>query len=538
MEPPASSPARPDRLARLAPLLIVATGFVAYANSFAVPFQFDDLVVLVKEPTITGFRLDPASWRYLGHLSFALSWRAFGEQVAGHHAVNLAIHLANALLVWRLTRLLWRTPALAASRLAPRADRVALLAALLFVAHPLQTQAVTYIVQRYASLAALFFLSSVCAYLTFRLSPPGWRARGWYVLFLASAVAAPWTKENALVLPIAVAAAEWIFFEAPLRRRAILLSPFLGAAAAGLVLALASGLDPARMDALSRVDSALARSDYLLTQLRVVASYLRLLALPVGQNLDHDVAISTSLLEPAVLLSLALHLALLGGAAYAILGASRRDPAWRLAGFGVIWFYVALLVESSVIPIADVMYEHRVYLPSAGVFLLAATGLGALPQLASARAWRGATLALAGLLAALTFARNGVWRDDLSLWSDAATKSPNKARAINNLGVARFVRGDYAAAASLFERAVRADPSYEKAWFNLGTARHRLGDYEGAIGPYERFRSAAPDYPETYANLADCYFRTWRPERAAAMRAGYEQAKAALGSAPPRNFLR
>jgi tetratricopeptide (TPR) repeat protein len=527
-----------DRLARAAPLLLVATGLVAYANSFAVPFQFDDLVSVVKEPAITGFRPDMASRRYLGDLSFALSWRAFGEQVAGHHAVNLSIHLANALLVWQLARLLWRTPALAASRLAPLADRIALLAALLFVSHPLQTQAVTYIVQRYASLAALFFLASVCAWLAFRLSPPGRRARGWYLAFLAGAVAAGWTKQNALVLPIAVAAVEWTFFEAPLRRRALLLSPFLVAAAAGLVLALATGMDLARLDGLTRIDTPLARSDYLLTQLRVVASYLRLLVLPLGQNLDHDVAISTSLAEAAVLASLALHLALLGGAAYAIVRASRRDPAWRLAGFGVVWFYVALLVESSVFPIVDVMYEHRVYLPSVGIFLLAATALAALPGLASPRAWRGAALALVAVLVALTVARNRVWRDDLSLWADSVEKSPNKARAVNNLGVALSVRSDYRAAAALFERAARLDPDYSKAWFNLGTARHRLGDYEGAIAPYETFLAAAPDYPEVYANLSDCYFRTWRPEKAAAMRAAWERALAARGDAPPRNFLR
>jgi len=536
--PSSSSPPSATGPAPVAPLLVLAAGLLAYANSFSVPFQFDDIVVLVREPAITGFQLDPASRRFLGDLSFALSWSAFGERVAGHHVVNLAIHLANALLVWRLASLLWRTPALARSRLAPRADRIALLAALLFVSHPLQTQAVTYIVQRYASLAALFFLSSVCAYLAFRLAPEGRRARGWYLAFLGSAAAACWTKENALVLPIAVAAVEWLFFEAPLRRRAILLSPFLAAAVAFLLLALVTGLDLARLDALTRLESPLARTDYLLTQFRVVASYLRLLALPVGQNLDHDVAISTSLAEPAVLLSLALHLALLGGAAFAATRRAPHDPAWRLAGFGVIWFYAALLVESSIIPIADVMYEHRVYLPSAGLFLLAATGLTALPSLASPRAWRGATLALVGVLVALTLSRNRVWRDDLSLWSDAAEKSPNKARAVNNLGVAHFVRNDYGLAAALFERALRADPSYSKAWFNLGTARHRLGDCEGAIAPYEAFLAAAPDYPETYANLADCYFRTWRPEKAAAMRAAYQRILASRGGAPPRNFLR
>ncbi len=524
--------------AHWAQLLIVVVGGIAYSNTFGVPFLFDDNVVLLGEPTITNFAPSPLSRRFLGDLSFALSWRVFGAHPAGHHAVNLVIHVVNALLVWQIARLAWRTSRLSASPIARNADRAALLAALLFVSHPIQTQAVTYVVQRYASLAALFFLTSVCAYLKCRLASPGRPARGWYVLFLGSAAAACWTKENAFTLPLAIAAVEWSLFAAPLRRRAALLSPFLVAAGAALAFALASGLTLARLDQLARVDTSMARSDYLLTQLRVVARYLGLLALPIGQNLDHDVAISRSLAEPAVLLALALHALLVGGAVAALRWGSRRDPAWRLVGFGVTWFYVTLLVESSIIPIVDPMYEHRVYLPSVGLFIAVATALCALPPLQRRRGWAATAAALIALLTGMTFARNRVWRDDLSLWSDAASKSPRKARPLNNLGAARFARGEFASAAALYERAIQAEPGYTKAWFNLGEVRQRMGDCQGAIGPYEAFLQVHPAYPDTYGNLADCYDLLGRPDRARALRAELARLEAERSGRPLPTFYR
>ncbi len=532
-------PPRPLRalatLPRAAAILLV--GALAYSNSFAVPFQFDDRVVLVGDPAITGFHVSPASRRFLGDLSFAVSYRLFGDEPAGYHAVNLAIHLANALLVHWLVRLFWEAPSMRRSRLAGEAPTIALLAALLFVAHPLQTQAVTYVVQRYASLAATFFLLAACCYARSRLTP-AWRAStGWYALFLASSAAAFWTKENAFVLPLAIALVELVFFSAPLRRRLLLLSPFLAGAAAAAAWAVHAGVTLERLDAATRVDTDLPRIEYLLTQLRVVATYLRLLLVPLGQNLDHDVTISRSLLDPPVLVALLVHVALLSAGLVAILRASRADASWRFVGFGVLWFYVASLVESSVIPIVDVMFEHRVYLPSAGVFAAAAVLLVRLRGVTGTPAWRAIVAVLLVALSTLTFARNRVWRSDLALWSDAAAKSPNKARPLNNLGVAMFERGDARGAIALYERALRADPGYTKSYFNVAEALQKVGECERAIPQYRIFLGHHPDYPETYRNLAECYQRTGEPELARRMRAAYEVLTArASGEAPPLFF--
>ena len=495
---------------RHAALLLVLVVAIAYSNSLGVPFHFDDHVMITGEPAITGFHVDPASRRFLGDLSFAVSYRLFGERPLGYHVVNVAIHAANALLVLWLVRLLLRTEAMRRAR--PAGERVALLAALVFAAHPLNTQAVTYIVQRYASLAAGFFLLATCSYLAFRLASRARAAAGFYALFLTSAAAALWTKENAFVLPLAVLLVELSFFSAPARKRLLFFSPFLLGAAAAVGVALASGLSLEWLDAATRVDSDMSRSDYALTQLRVVASYLRLLVLPVGQNIDHDVPLSRSVLDPRVLLAASVHAALLAGAAFALAKGSRGNALWRLVGFGISWFYVALLVESSVVPIADVMFEHRAYLPSVGIFVASAALLARVPALSGPRAWAGAALALVVALTALTLARNRVWRSDLTLWTDAASKSPNKPRPFNGVGVALLARGDPAEAVVMFRRAIHADPAYTKAYFNLGEALQKVGACEEAIAAYETFLGQAPEYPETYRNLADCYRETGRPE--------------------------
>ncbi len=517
------------------PALLVALAVaIAYSTSFGGPFQFDDRVVIVGEPAITGFHLDAASRRFLGDLSFALSYRLFGDEPVGYHAVNVAIHLANALLVFWVAVSLLRTDQIRRALPARRGTAVALLASLLFAVHPLQTQAVTYIAQRYASLAAAFFLLATGAYVRFRLAPSTRASSAWYALFLAASAAALWTKENTYVLPLAILLVELVFFSAPPRRRLLFLSPFLLGASAVVGLTLVTGLTLDRLDAATRLGTDLSRHDYALTQLRVVAAYLRLLAVPVGQNIDHDVAISSSLADPGVLPSALLHACLLAGAALALLRGRRKDALWSLVGFGILWFYVTLLVESSLFPIVDVMFEHRVYLPSMGIFVAVAALLARVRVISSPRAWIAATAALTMSLAALTIARNRVWGSDFTLWADAASKSPNKPRPLNNLGNALLAGGDARGAIAAYERAIQADPLYVKAYFNLGEALQKVGEHAAAILAYERFLAWEPRYPDTYRNLAECYRKTGQPEAATRLDSMYERiTREAVGALPP-----
>ena len=484
---------------------ILALALAAYANSFRAGFVFDDLYsvkenALIRElgnylPGGSGYRALPN--RYLAFASFALNYRLGGLDVFGYHAVNFGVHVVNALLVYALVVLAFRTPRIRGSALAASSRSVGFLAAALFATHPLQTEAVTYVCQRPTSLATLLYLAAVVQYLAFRLSQEGGRGAfatgARYALVLAAALLAMKTKEIAFTLPFMVVVVELALFGRPGRREILFLLPVL---ATGLVIPLTlvdvgkpvSGVLSDVSEA-TRVQYRISRLYYLATQFAVVATYLRLLVLPVGQNLDYDHPLYRSFLEPRVLSSAALLSGL--GALSAVLylwtrPSARRpvDPAYRLVALGITWFFLALSVESSVIPIADFIAERRVYLPSVGFFVAVAT--------AGAYAWRAvlparaatataATAVLLGLvLAAATFHRNRLWIDPVDLWEDTASKSPGKARVHLSLGVAYYERGRVDDAISEYARAIALQPDYADAHTNIGIAYLKKGLREDA----------------------------------------------------------
>jgi Flp pilus assembly protein TadD len=181
------------------------------------------------------------------------------------------------------------------------------------------------------------------------------------------------------------------------------------------------------------------------------------------------------------------------------------DPAVRLASFGIVWFFVTLSVESSLIPIVDVIFEHRVYLPSVGFFVAVSTA-GALISRSADPARPTRILVVAGALLALalsvaTFQRNKVWADELSLWSDATRKSPYKSRPHTNLGFALMTRGQMEPAIEHYLTALKIDPSNTEAHNNLGIAYSRIGKVEQAFAHLSRSIQLRPDYAEARSNL-------------------------------------
>jgi tetratricopeptide (TPR) repeat protein len=534
------APARPSSgaLRRAAPLAaVLALGILAYSNALHGRFVFDDVNEIVGNPRIRlladylpfarGYQAFPN--RYVGYASFALNHALGGYDVVGYHLLNVAIHLLNALLVYALVVLTFRAPRLAASRLAPHARAVALAAALLFVAHPLQTQAVTYVVQRFTSLATTFYLLGVVLYARWRLAPAASAARraGGYALVLAAALLAMRTKEIAFTLPIAIGLYELAFLDGPVRQRLLFLAPILLTMAvipATLVhvgVGKPAGDVIARASAVANVHSTLSRLDYLRTEAAVVVTYLRLLVLPVGQNLDHDYPTYHSFLEPRVLGSLAVILSLAALAVWLFVrsrlgGRSEPlDPAVRLVAFGIAWFFLALSVESSLIPIVDVIYEHRVYLPSVGFFAAVATAAALLLERRFIRrvpsALVGGAAVIAVVLAAATFARNEVWASELTLWSDAASKSPAKPRPLNNLGAALADDGRPDEAIALLTRALRIDPEHAESYYNLGRVYlNAYGRSEEAEALFRKAIALHADYRDAYVNLGGALVRQRR----------------------------
>jgi protein O-mannosyl-transferase len=481
-----------DSLGRLKPAawfgLVAAITVVAYSRSFKTPFQFDDFNVIVnnnflRHPLTGTFFIFWARTRIVPYVTLALNLKLGGEDPFAFHVVNFSVHLLATLALFRLSMGLCRTPRLQGTELAANPLLLAVPAAFLFACHPIQVQSVTYVSQRMAAMATMFYLGTVLLYVRARnLQACGTKARTWpaYTGAALLALAAFLSKENTASLPIAIFLTEWVFFGKAMTRPALLrLAPFLALALSipivwWFLTASYSAPPPEAGTWAGRhfdhflatlrkaADPSMASPiDYFLTQCIVIPRYLLLVFLPSGFTVDPDIAVAHGF-SGHVLLGLGFLMLLLAFGIHI----TRRCP---VLGFGILWFFVALSVESSFLPINDVMAEHRMYLAMPGVaFAVAALFALSLRRSPALTTAAGATVVVT--LAVLTFARNEVWRSPVSLWQDAVTKSPRKVRPQINLGVALHEKGQLDEAIQHYCEALKIDPENKPAAANIDLA--------------------------------------------------------------------
>jgi len=504
--------------------LIVAAILVTYAGVYDAPYALDDrTAILETRDTPPGELLRAKPTRALPNLSFLASRRLFGEGLAAWHAGNVAIHAVNALLLLALLRVVRRLRAPGLPAWAPAAG------ALLWAVHPLQTGAVTYLAQRIGSLAALCYLGATLCYLRAREARCGGAPLAsagplaWYAGAILFAAAGLFAKENTATLPGALLLSEWLVVgrgapDSP-GLRALLLAPFF----VGLPLFHISYLlhvkartvadlaqDPsglrgkliAYVSAYQGIDFPM-RTIYLLTEPGVVLRYLRLWFLPVNQVFDPLIPPVKRILDARFLVPAAA-LAALAGAA---ISQAKRRP---LVTFGVLWFFVTISVESSVFPLADFYFEHRMLLPSAGL-VVAVLGLGGsvLTRRPRTAVVVASTLALA--LGAATVARNRVWDDSIVFWLDNVRKAPGKLRGWINLADAYVAedRLDLAEEALLRARALY-EPNAD-VHYNLGVVYLRRGELGAAETSLRRALAIFPLLAEAHYNLGTILAQTGRP---------------------------
>lgn len=437
-----------------AALLLLAV-LAVYARTLAVPFYLDDFSSIRENPLVYQWQGPTALWRaypmrVVAYLSLAANYRLGGFSPAGYHAFNILVHALASLALHALARGLLRTPRVRASLPEGAGDSLPFAAALLFAVHPLHTQAVTYVVQRLASMVALFYLAALASYVQARLATSPGARFAWGGACALAGGCAFLTKENSATLPLAALLLEAACFGPGPRR---LLATAAGAAAAIAVFAAllwlgASATASPEVGSLAREAPGMSRLRYFATQLPVVAGYLRMFVWPAGLHLDHDVRLRSGLFEPDVLAALALHASLL---AVAVLSWRRRP----LVAFGLLFHALAHAVESSVIPIRDLAFEHRAYLPDAGLCLVAAWALAVeLPRRpAAARLAMPLLAALALTLGVTAWRRNEVWRDPVRFWSANVALAPGKARPHGALGRALLEAGRPAEALPELQRA-------------------------------------------------------------------------------------
>jgi protein O-mannosyl-transferase len=526
------------QISALAALLIVA-GVSAYLTSFRGVFVLDDVRAIVQNTSITSFAgaLTPpgactVAGRPVANVSLALNYalaprdvrdvfvpdgtgpragtrEAFLGNVWGYHLLNLLTHLAAGLLLFGCLR---RT--LGSERLAPTfgsaATWLAFTATLIWLVHPLQTESVTYVVQRVESLMGLFYL------LTLYCAIRAWEetsARLWSAGAVVACALGMGTKEAMVTAPLVIALWDWTFAPRGRRPRWGLLA---GLCATWLVLGVLVWQEH-RAPSLDLQQATAAR--YLLTQAAVILHYLRLAAVPSPLVILYTWPLASSFTSVAVPVAVVAVLVTL-----TIVGIVRRVPL----AFAGAWFFLVLAPTSSVLPIVtEVAAEHRMYLPLAAVvvcvvlamflgarWLLAATGRGSSHARYAGVAAAVAVAAAASALGAQTSARNRDYWSDEALWQDAVAKQPDNERARVLYGVALMSARHFADAESQLREAVRLAPGDAVPLARLGAALASQGKVDEAVAAWESAVALAPtDYPSRFY-LGEAYAQRQQDRKA------------------------
>ncbi len=462
---------------------LVLAVFLGYHHTLHSPFLLDDGPNIVQNPyiQINDLSLDslkkvfspeqPSARRPVASLSFALNYLYSGYDPAGFHIVNIFIHILTAFTVFQLF-LFYFTQT---TRTETDAMGLAFVAALLWAVNPLQTSAVTYIVQRMTILSTLFFLVALLAYIRAReiqLSAYGGADRNLKAPVLLVAAACLWflamkTKEIAAIMPLILLLHEFFFFKSFSKKSVGKYQYILYSAGFILLLLLYQVVsDPAFW--LNFVKSYEMRDftlgERLLTEARVVLHYMGLFILPLPSRMTvyYDFPVSTSLLTPVT--TLLSFIALAGMSLFSMV-ATKKYP---LLSFGLFWTLLALIIESTVLPL-ELVFEHRFYLPSVGFSLAIVAGSWGLftRWTGKVRSFALIWVLLCSVLLILTYSRNRDWRNELSISLDAVEKTPHLQRALNNLAGAYIRSGDFEKGRDTLEQALQYDPDSVVVLANL-----------------------------------------------------------------------
>jgi tetratricopeptide (TPR) repeat protein len=481
-------------------LLLIAAGFLIYANALGGAFIYDDEFLvkdnvfitnisyvkdIFKSNILAGAGQPSVFYRPLQTLALMADHAVWGLNPFGYHLTNVAWHVAGGLVLFWFLRMLLGVNA------------VAFLAALFFEIHPIHTEAVSYISGRADPMAFVFLILSFILYLK-QVSAPRLSS---YFLMLLTYAAALLSRENSMILPVLI----WVYHAC--FKKKIRLKEFLSLVALlGLYLLVRATFLREMLSRIPGDTSLFQRGPGVFAAL---AGYIRLLFLPLGLHMEYG----TPLFQITDLRVVGGIIAL-GGLLYLLFRKKSLPDAVR---FSVAWFLVALLPVSNLFPINAFMAEHWLYLPSVGFFMLLALFL---KYLLEDRNRRGLAVLLAGgqiiFYSFLTVRQNATWKDPEFFYARTLKYAPQSSRCLNNLGIIFKARKDFDKATDFFQRAAAAKPDNVEAPYNLGNVYAATSRMPEAIAAYERALTINPGRADILNNLGLVYLGLERNEEAIA----------------------
>ena len=517
------SPSRRNLFAFISLLIIILS---IYSNTFDASWHFDDLSNIQNREAIqlshfswpeikkTLFRQNGPSqgkfYRPVVNFTFALNYYFGGLNVFGYHLANISVHIIASIFLFLFIYHTLNLPLLK-PRYGPSSYFIALFATVFWAINPVQTQAITYIVQRMASMAAMFYIVSMYFYLKGRISQNKSRKYFYFSMCFLAGILAVGSKENAVMLPVSIFIYD-LFLVQGITKTSLKKNVSVLLILISVCLLFTLMLKGPSFFDLNKILDPYAKTrpfslvERLLTEPRIILFYLSLLFYPMPHRLSisHDIAISHNIIDPPTTV---LAIGIILGILVASFFYARRRP---LIAYCIIFFFLNHVIEGTVFGL-ELIFEHRNYLPSMLLFIPLAVLLVKGVQFYDHRK-RMQVILIAFIILVLigvghgTFMRNFVWQTDVRLWADAKRKAPDLTRPRINLGIRYLSLGMQDEARAEFFQGLKgkiSNNTTDKATvlYNIGRMYHLEGETEKAIDYYKRALAVHPGDAKTHNNF-------------------------------------
>lgn len=463
-------------------LIVLLATIIAYSNTLYADYQFDDLRVILNDGFIKDFSNFEkfSTWtnnilRPLSLFTLALNYKVHGVSIGGFHFINILIHIANIILLYAITHKLNQTCTLGWNKY------LLCLPALIFALHPIQTQAVTYLVQRMTSQSVLFYLLSLVFYFGYRKSIKQnsyLKITVFSVLILTSIVASFLSKQIGITACLTILGFETFLF-ANRKKLKTLIIPILGFSLLTSVVAYTSftgNLPKTRID--------YSRFDYFIAQVNALPIYFKLLSTGIGLNIDHYKNINDTSLFSTIF----------GVTVYIMSISALFFRTNKFIKTTIVFFIASMLIESTIIPIKDIIVDHRMYLPIIPISLFLTYYLNkSIRANSNTSFFTMSLLALTVTLGTSTFIRNRIWENKLTLWTSSVEVNPTNTRALNNLAQAHMLEGDFDKAKDILKEAIFITPDHTILHSNISICYAYIDEFSNAEIHLNKLRQLSRD---------------------------------------------